>query len=710
MLDSKVDDFIVNLGSLLKRVYGSSQRNMEGSASAVNESLQDCSDGSFRLAMTEETSVESLVQSSCTRNDSKVNDLLAVACDSESVQSYGMQSNTSQLLIHESGDDDSDYDNLNAHSINEEHDRSHPVCDVDSKFNRNASRMTSREEVDSSIPKKEHSRNSSMCDAEPGPSGLTIKESEDEETDISDNESDNLHDGKRGFFSPDTLQRVYGLDVTCETDRSDVECLFSPEVVGRVKSEDDENSLDYMLVATQAYGVDYSEDDTELEGSLKFECNDNVANVKEEKSVDVHDEPKASSSITSIKKEVVQRPLAGTSKDERDSTTVSNRNISVQSKGVCGVISIDQERDTLDVNSTSSFGLNLPQEGSWQDSVTLPMDVPAATGEASGAPEPENSGLGDEQECKTVPLSGSNKEEDSLEEKEPKGNWDRKDCVGDNYIEKELIGNGRASSNKNGSGSLGSDRKKIEGPDASWKGHDVERSIQEAPTIPLEQESKAIELHDSSVDYDTDKKREDDSIPFSRRQQEAITIPMEDFNSDVDAEKHKVKKSEIMNRVQQDEKTLVLEEYNVEVDTEGKKEEEPVTWNVVGQEEKTLVLEDHSTDVLSRLQQEDSIIPVEDYNIRVEPEESKEVATIPLHRIGQEGKTIALHEDVNSEELLKYECDSSEADRGSEGFERSSKSRTEGNSSGSSKKLHRKTKVNSAVTAKEVGVAGFGEI
>ena len=671
---------------------------MEGNTSACNESLQDCSDSSFRLAMTEETRVAGSVERPCTHNDSKVSDLSAVACDSRSFQSYGIQSNTSQLLIHESGDDDSDYDNLNAHSIKEERDRPHSVSEVESKINR------------------KNSRDDDVYDTQPVPSGLMIKESDDEETDVSDNESDKLHDGKRGFSSPDTLQRVHGdeLDVTCETDRSDAEYMFSPEVVGTVKSEKDEDSLDYMLVATQAYGVDYCEDDTEIEESLKFECNDNIGNPKEEKSADVLDGPKAISSVASIEKEVTQKPLVFTSKDAGDTSIVSNRRISAPSKEVCGVKSLDQECDTLDLNGTSSFGFNLPQEGSWQDSVTLPMDVPASNGEASGTcgvPEPENSGFGDEQECKTVPLGGSNVEEDG-------------------YMSNDLVGTDRTSNNKKGNASLGSDRERVEGSNTSWKGHDMERSIQEAPTVPLEQELRIVDIHSSPVDCDSEEKREDDRVPFSRIAQEGTTIPLEGFKADVD----KVEEQEAVNKIQQEEKTLileeysmevdtegkkeeepvvgqeektlVLEEYNVEVDTEGKKEEEPVIWNEVGPEEKTLILEDHSTDVLNRLQQ-DCTVPLEDYNARVESEKKEEEATIPLHRIGQEDKTVALHEDVNSEELLKYECDSSEAGRGSEGFEGSSKSKTARTSAGYMKKFHRKKEVCNAVAAKEVNMGCF---
>ena len=122
--------------------------------------------------------------------------------------------------------------------------------------------------------------------------GLLIQESDEESTDMSDNEAIKSDIAGSGFFSPDVLLQKYGMkkfDGASETDRSDVEIPFSPGVVrnscdvaknkqvmkgdnegggGNEESSKEEGgtSQEYILMPTQAYGVlDSDNDSTDVE-------------------------------------------------------------------------------------------------------------------------------------------------------------------------------------------------------------------------------------------------------------------------------------------------------------------------------------------------------------------------------------------------------------------------------------------------------------
>ena len=122
--------------------------------------------------------------------------------------------------------------------------------------------------------------------------GLLIQESDEESTDMSDNETMKSDIAGSGFFSPDLLLRKYDMkkfDGASETDRSDGDIPFSPGVVQNSRDvarskqvmrddneggggneenskKEDGTSQDYMLMPTQAYGImDSDSDGTDVE-------------------------------------------------------------------------------------------------------------------------------------------------------------------------------------------------------------------------------------------------------------------------------------------------------------------------------------------------------------------------------------------------------------------------------------------------------------
>ena len=202
--------------------------------------MQDSSDISFRLDITQETEktvgdLQDSIRESSTCSVNKFKSSPGAAGDYSDVLQYHVKQNRSPgLLIHESDDDASDSNESDKFNV-------HHSTDVpDTTGCGPSSENHLYTEVVSNIRSREV--------AQHGSSTLMIKESDDEDTDLSDNECGKPQVGKSGLFTPDMLQRAYGTkpDVMNETDKSDAEGLFSPGVVGTEKSDatDSINKID----------------------------------------------------------------------------------------------------------------------------------------------------------------------------------------------------------------------------------------------------------------------------------------------------------------------------------------------------------------------------------------------------------------------------------------------------------------------------------
>ena len=623
------------LGSLLKRLHNASQSSTGKSTLTVDhQSLQDSSDISFRLDITQETDktvddLQNSIRESSTCSVNKSTNSPGAAGDSEALQFHAKENKSPGLLIYESDYDASDSNGSDKFG-------GHRSTDIPDTMECGAS--SKKPPYSETTPNRELSQK--------GPSTLMIKESDDEDTDLSDNECDKLQVGKSGVFTPDMLQRSYGTkpDILSETDKSDAEGLFSPGVVGITKSgttnsiskidEDDPDSQDYMLVATQAYGIDDSGDnDTDFEGLSGFECNSNKRDLKSEKPMDFENNSQIFSSVTSNENEVTRRSLVGTNKREEATQLVLKGDRASQNRDLSGIILSDQEADTLKLSETSLEG------------------------------------FASEQESKTIPIAGQFQEEDDLNENKHDNILKRDSSRGNDDLGDDHMGNDNVRAGK------------------IWKGDEMERNYQEGATIPLYdlgQEAKTLTLQQSSYDGKGKEKGESEPVDLCRMEQEGKTIALQDYNVDVDTVEIS-EESDFVNRMEQEGKTIALEDYKVDVDTLENCEEDDLV-NRMEQESKTIPLGDYKVDVdtlenieeddlvnrleqegktiplgdfnvdadtlenieendsVNRLEQEGKTIPLGDFNIAVDTEETNKEEAVLLNRIDQEGKTVALHD------------------------------------------------------------------
>ena len=589
------------LGSLLKRLHNASQSSTGKSTLTVDhQTLQDSSDISFRLDITQETDktvddLQNSIQESSTCSVNKSTNSPGAAADSEALQFHAKENKSPGLLIYESDDDASDSNGSDKFG-------GHRSTDVPDTMECGAS--SKKPPYSETTPNRELSQK--------GPSTLMIKESDDEDTDLSDNECDKLPVGKSGLFTPDMLQRSYGTkpDILSETDKSDAEGLFSPGVVGITKSgttnsiskidEDNSDSQDYMLVATQAYGIDDSGDnDTDFEGSPGFECNSNKRDLKSEKPMDFENNSQIFSSVTSNEKEVTRRSVVGTNKREEATQIVSKGDRASYNKDLSGIILSDQEADTLKLSETSLEG------------------------------------FASEQESKTIPIIGQFQEEDDLNENMHDNILKRDSSCGNDDLRDDHMGNDNVRAGK------------------IWKEDELERNYQEGATIPLYdlgQEAKTLTLQQSSDDGCAKEKGESEPVDLCRMEQEGKTIALQDYIVDT---VEKSEEDDSVNRMEQEGKTIALGDYNVDVDTVEKSEEDDLV-NRMEQEGKTIALQDYIVDTVEKSEEDDSVnrmeqegktIALGDYNVDVDTVEKSEEDDL-VNRMEQEGKTIALQDYI----------------------------------------------------------------
>ena len=422
--------------------------------------MQNASDMSFKLGITRESDasmehVKTSFQKSGVLNDSNSKSLKT--SNRTGLTNHNMGSG---LLIQESDDDDSDGPDLRvgedkivesdcsrdankAKGAGTEIDgrnfslkADQTVGSGNSKCEKSAYLMSlelRESEIDSRNLKEE------QPDKKSGPPGLLIQESDEEETDASDNESDRFQVNKSCFFSPETLRKTYGgkLDVVIETDKSDAEGLFSPGVVGRAIAKSDEisagdnkydetgNSQDYMLVATQAYGVVDSDDsETDVECSLGFEHGANDAKVEKETLLDsnanVSDLNISENFVDNSRKGLPQKTAASASENAGSTEPAVNRGSSnMEASSSTSFKSetylSDQDCDTVKLSDSDPSNFKLPSRLSWheeQEGATMPVGEFNAINQDSDAlqtPESqkraENSvSYPTEQEAKTIGL------------------------------------------------------------------------------------------------------------------------------------------------------------------------------------------------------------------------------------------------------------------------------------------------------------------
>ena len=578
------------LGNLLKRLCEASLNNTGNSASlSVNNSLQDLSGNSFRLDSTQEASKASFQESS-TGNKLDCDNLRATADDQDLAQSHATESNTSGLLIHESDGADSDGSDI-------------PDChrSVAKSGRPDLRTESSKIDYDSSYKRLNSPALASNKlkgeDPHPGSSGLAITESDNEETDVSDNECNKLEIGKSGFFSPDMLQKMYSAkpDLLSETDKSDAEGLFSPGVAGRTKSDatcigdkidgKESDSQDYMLVATQAYGIEDSESsDTDFEGSLGFEYTGSKGELK------------------------VEKPTDG----------------AAQSRDLSSIDYSVQECDTLQLSEAYPSGFNEPPTLSGQEGATLPVD-------SSGIRESSEKSLSvdGEQGAETLQLTGDLQNEDDLERNKRKDELRRNSLLRDDRLD--------TRSNR--------------------VAYEMERDVQECATIPLhdiEQEAKTIPLQDSDFDKYTDESIHKRGAPLRKIEQKDKIVKLED--RDVGVNGKGGEGIDFIDMNEQEGMTIVVEEHSVEGDKRREEETGPI--NRIEQEAKTIALEDFSVEVdkkkdekarpINRIEQECMTIALESYSVDVDADRKLEEGTVSQGILQQECKTIDVHETNNN--------------------------------------------------------------